>query len=371
LGRVFALYAAALLLVVALTIPWVRVWVLPTPTAELADPRAIPPFVAPRWTMDNANILGTIHNDLTNGQQDDFQRMIQLRNEVLARQGHQFVAPTHNSAATALRESSEMARQRLLEILNQQTGDSDPEPEQMFVGISDLRRISRQLNEIAFAALEIGDSETTEVTLRLRRGLLDCLQPVTGLYGFDSIQLEFYNGLETKLSSQGRRLLQELHRNQPTLLGGQVEQANRDWIESMKAQFSYLFRYPRGAAEIEMQQDKAVGISAMVHSDELLSQAISVRTFHERTTVLKVILPEPWWNSAEETRFRREIGYAYSIFLDYLQTYQLSDVQMPNESEIGELNSRQELFKQIEIWDMHRKSLASLLTRLEQAFEEK
>jgi hypothetical protein len=87
--------------------------------------------------------------------------------------------------------------------------------------------------------------------------------------------------------------------------------------------------------------------------------------------VLKVILPEPWWNSAEETRFRREIGYAYSIFLDYLQTYQLSDVQMPNESEIGELNSRQELFKQIEIWDMHRKSLASLLTRLEQAFEEK
>jgi len=82
--------------------------------------------------------------------------------------------------------------------------------------------------------------------------------------------------------------------------------------------------------------------------------------------LVKVLLPEKWWYSAEEARFQREIGYAYQIFLDYLRTDQLTMNSMPYDPEFGERNSQHNLLKQIEIWDNQRKAWGRLLARMNQ-----
>ncbi len=214
--------------------------------------------------------------------------------------------------------------------------------------------------------MEIGDGETAEVALRLRRKILDGLQPVTGLYGLDAIQFEFFENLERTSSPEALQILTELHRQQPTLLSGDTEHAHAVWTEAMKAQFSYLYRLPRGEWTSTLRQVGSAPTVSIAASDELLGQTALGRSFIERMNLVKVILPESWWYSAEEARFQREIGYAYQIFRDYQKTDRLSTTQMPYDAEFGELNSRHNLLKQIETWDNQRKAWARLLARMNQ-----
>jgi hypothetical protein len=367
LDWVFPTYAAVVLLVIVLTIPWVRVWVLPPAATELATARSLPAHQIPRLTLMGASSIHEINQELTRNQRFDFRGLVELRTEELARQQLADLDSSQPSVAVVLRASSELARQRLMKTIEHESARVAVLDEKFpWAEWSDLRLCLRNLAEIAFAALEIGDSETAAVSLQLRRRLLDELRPVTGTHDFDALQASFFEAIEREASGEAMQRLKVLHRQQPTLLAGDPEQARKAWTESMQAQFSYLYRRPRGSKTSTVPNAGDASTTSLMASDELLGQTVLARSFRERMNLLKLILPEAWWYSAEEARFQREIGYAYQIFLDYLRTDHLTVNSMPYNPDFGELNSQHNLLKQIEAWDNQRKAWVRLLARIDQ-----
>lgn len=343
---VFPVFSVVVIASVVFATPWVRIWVLPPPANELDFGRALPEFVVP----------GSIGNDL--------QPLV----------GHEVFFPTKSVASTlssrdtvALKTTAIRSRRRLNELLADAVtvGHKVSRSEISHPMILDARQCFASASEIAVVALELGDAETAELALRLRAIILADVQPVTGIYEFDSLQVEFLETLDRRSSVEAIDVLKELYQKDPSLLPDNTEEFRQIWVKSMEAQLSYLHRnVVKNGAKSATNANHNSAISA---SDAWFDNMNFTSVRNARFDVLGSLLPAAVWPDLEVERYRREVSADYRMLQDYLQKgHAIEYSSHDREIFVGVLSRRSSFAYQIKNWERQRIAMARLMSRLSQ-----
>lgn len=341
LDWVFPLFATVVVTMMVCMMPWVRIWVLPPPVTELSVGRAIPSFTVPNLSPHNMQPL--------------------LSREVLfAWTDVRTVLATTN--ADELGTAAEELRPQLKRCLEQAQNSSTPMNQAQ---ISDVRNAASYFNSLgstAFAALEIGDAETAALSLKLRVKILTDLRPISGLFEFDSLQVEFLEALGTKASVEALQLLRKLIAQDERLLSDSPEQARTIWAESIEAQASFLYRNGD-----DLANNPRIWLRPINSSDSWLAET---RLGNALTTVAGIGGDFPLfelWPDLEKERFRREISFAYRNFQIYLNTGKLTPgLSRQERLDLGSPSFNDCLSGQVADWDRQWKALARLEARLKE-----
>ncbi|MDP1564358.1 MAG: hypothetical protein Q8M16_23510 [Pirellulaceae bacterium] len=292
LDWVFPVFVVVVFLAAIVGLPTLRVWVLPSTLPELLQARELPPFRVPKLpgAEPDSNVW-LQHSFVTCGQENS---PLVLPDETVA----------------MLKASAESFREKLQEL--NRTIAAEPLTGSTAT-VQDLENVKTNLvalGKAACVALEIGDGETARMVLEIRTQLLLDLRPIAGLLKLDSVQNTFLRSLADHSSDSALRLLKDLLAQGQPLLGGDSEQSMRQINQSIASQASYLVRKGRS----ELDPSSAPG-SRIAESDRWLSLLFRSRfNTNSRMELTKAMLPQDFYNSWEDERYRREISYDYRFW---------------------------------------------------------
>lgn len=347
LDWVFPLFATGVVTVMVFMMPWVRIWVLPPPVTELSVGRAIPSFTVPNLPPHNMEPL--------------------LSREVLfVWTDVRTVFATTN--ADELRTAAEVLRPQLKRYLEQAQNSSTPMNQAQISDVNNALNYFNSLGPTAFAALEIGDAETAALSLKLRVKILTDLRPISGIFDFDSLQVEFLEALRTNASVEALQLLSKLIAQDERLLSDAPEQARTIWAESIEAQASFLYRNGNDIANnSRIWLRNRGGIGPITSSDSWLAETRLGNSFKNVAWIGGDLPRFELSPSMEKERFRREISFAYRNFQTYLNTGKVTPGLRRHELlDLGEPNFNDSLSGQVAEWDRQWKALARLEARLKE-----
>jgi len=325
LAWVFPSYAVLLIAVGAVSLPVVRVWVLPAPLPELTAERPTPPIRA-------VSIPASVWRD-----QWQIRRLFLDPTSVLTRERLRSIDPQFHYTAQVRQEYPQVLSglKSVLEIAgavsaageiataNRATSQPQEDPFVMLETGAGIKHVIERLGEMGGLALVVGEIETAAEALELRNRLFQDLYPMYGL-------LDGTNGqalLLERLMALDDETLEKLQQRLPVdewLPDITAPESRRAWEASLEALFSYAARNPVHLANGRpVRKPRAVPQDPRVVRSDRFFSLYAPQTRWPNFQAVSFFVPFPineWAVTLESERSLRETSQLYRQWQSYLQT---------------------------------------------------
>jgi hypothetical protein len=355
---VFPLFATSVFVLSYLSIPYVRVAVLPSPLAAVAVERAMPPIwlaKIPRLPAGSSQAMKKVFLDERNPGPAELHPLHTLKLQASVRD----VYRPQLDLLMAQNQSESTQTESI-------SAEASTVPADYWFGY-ECRESLISLGEMAGSALWVGEYETAALALRIRGRLVQEVYPGFDIVNWDATQAVFLERMNTIDDETFLQLEQHIPFEQwlPDL---DDPVARAAWEAAIEAQLSYLARHP---VQVVAGRSARVATtpatqSEVRRSDQFMAEnSRNIRWIDSRNDFLSISSwGSTWLWHLEPERSRRETSQMYRLWQTYLQQGVVPNRSLDDDDWVGPWHNYDVVTAKIQQRQREVRATATLRQRL-------